>query len=265
MTATMAAMPRLRPDITYRALRVWQRNFDVYRRLWKHQLPFMAIEPAFQIAALGIGLGTFVDLGLGMSYRDFLAPGLIAAYAMFAAALECSWGAFSRLEMQKTYDAIIATPLSVDDVVAGEIMWGATRSAIAAVAVFVVLAVFGVPMSWWSPLVLPAMLVQGMMFAAMGIFYITFVTTVNEMEHFFVLFLTPMFVFGGVFYPLHALPEWVQQLTWFAPLYHGATISRDLLHGAPHPGLLVNVLWMAVVGLAFGYFSMLRMRARLIK
>lgn len=266
MTATtVTAMPQVRTEITYRALRVWQRNADVYRRLWKQQLPFMFVEPGLQLAAMGIGLGTFVDLGLGMSFRDFLAPGLIASYAMFAAALECSWGAFSRLEMQKTYDAIIATPLSVDEVVVGEILWGATRSVIATVAVFLVLVLFGVPMSWWSPLVLPAMVVQGMMFAAIGIFYITFVTTVNEMEHFFVLFLTPMFLFGGVFYPVHALPDWVQSVSWFIPLYHGATICRELLHGTPHPGLLVNLLWMAVVSTAFGYLAIVRMRARLIK
>lgn len=265
MTATTATMPHLRPEITYRALRVWQRNFDVYRRLWKQQLPFMFIEPGLQLGAMGIGLGMFVDLGLGMSFRDFLAPGLIASYAMFAAALECSWGAFSRLEMQKTYDAIIATPLSVDDVVVGEMLWGATRSVMASVAVFLVLALFGVPMSWWSPLVLPAMVVQGLMFAAIGLFYVTFITTVNEMEHFFVLFLTPMFLFGGVFYPVNALPEWVQSVSWFIPLFHGAEISRSLLHGTPHLGLLTNLLWMAVVAAGFGYFSIIRMRARLIK
>jgi len=258
-------LARPRPEISYRALRVWQRNFDVYRRLWKQQLPMILIEPGFQLAALGIGRGAFVNLGMEMSFRDFLAPGLIASYAMFAAALECSWGAFSRLELQKTYDAIIATPLSVDDVIAGEILWGATRSLIATVAGFVVLLVFGVPLSWWSLLVFPAMLVQGAMFSAIGLLYVTWVDTVNEMEHFFVLFLTPMFLFGGVFYPVQALPAWVQSVSWFFPLYHGATICRDLVHGTPHLGLLGHVLWMTVVGTAIGYVALLRMRARLVK
>src|SRR5207244_585845 len=126
-------------EVSYRSLRVWQRNFEVYRRLWKFQMPFTFLEPAFQLAAMGLGLGAFVNLGLPVSYRDFLAPGLVASYAMFAAALECSWGSFSRMELQRTYDAIIATPLSVGDVVLGEILWGATRSVIAAVAVFGVL------------------------------------------------------------------------------------------------------------------------------
>ncbi|MCX6022941.1 MAG: ABC transporter permease [Chloroflexi bacterium] len=253
------------PQITYRALRVWQRNLDVYRRLWISQLPFILIEPAFQMGAMGLGLGAFVDLGGALSYRDFLAPGLIASYAMFAAALECSWGAFSRMELQKTYDGILATPLSVDDVVVGELLWGASRSIIGMTAVFIVLAAFGVPMSPWAILIPPAMVVQGLMFGAISLLWITFVQTVNQMEHFFVLFLTPMFLFGGVFYPITTLPAWVQTVSWFFPLFHGANVSRALFLGKPHAGLIGDVLWMIVVGLIFSWLAILRMRRRLIQ
>jgi lipooligosaccharide transport system permease protein len=223
------------------------------------------LEPAFQLAAMGLGLGAFVNLGMSVSYRDFLAPGLVASYAMFAAALECSWGAFSRMELQRTYDAILATPLMVDDVVAGELLWGASRSVIGMTAVLAVLLAFGVPLSPWTLLLPPAMLAQGLMFGAIALVFVTWVKSVNEMEHFFVLFLTPMFLFGGVFYPISSLPAWVQTVSWFFPLSHGVAIARGLLLGQPHVGLLGDLLWMLVVGLGFAWLTTARMRRKLIQ
>ncbi|MDZ7729574.1 MAG: ABC transporter permease [Dehalococcoidia bacterium] len=113
-----------RPDVSIGAFRVWQRSRDVLMRRWKTEILGMIAEPFIVIFALGLGLGRFVELGTGQEYVVFLGPGLLALFPMFAAVFECAWGSFVRLEMQGTYDAIIATPVSVDDVITGEILWG---------------------------------------------------------------------------------------------------------------------------------------------
>ena len=102
-----------RPDISIGAYRVWQRNRDVLLQLWKSEFVAQLIEPIIVILALGIGLGQFVELESGEDYAAFLAPGLIAMFPMFAAVFECAWGSYVRLEMQGTYNAIVATPVSV--------------------------------------------------------------------------------------------------------------------------------------------------------
>ncbi|MCC6381103.1 MAG: ABC transporter permease, partial [Dehalococcoidia bacterium] len=130
-----------RPDLSLGAYRVWQRNRDVLLRLWKSEFVAQLAEPVFVILALGIGLGQFVQLDTGEEYVSFLAPGMLAMFPMFAAVFECAWGSYVRLEMQGTYRAIVATPVSVDDVITGEILWGTTRSMINAAYILLVAAV----------------------------------------------------------------------------------------------------------------------------
>ena len=118
-------------------------------------MPGFFAEPFLILLAMGLGLGTYVVLDEGQRYIEFIAPGIVAAYAMFSASFECTYGSFVRMKFQKTYDAIIATPLNLEDVVAGEIFWGATRSLLTACAILVIAAAFGLVNSPWALLVLP--------------------------------------------------------------------------------------------------------------
>ena len=124
----MSAFVR-QPDLSAAALHVWQRNRDVLLQLWKSEFVAQLLEPPFVIFALGLGLGQFVELENGQEYVAFLTPGLLAMFPMFTAVFECAWNSYLRLD-QGTYRAILATPASIDDVITGEILWGATRSAV---------------------------------------------------------------------------------------------------------------------------------------
>ena len=127
---------------SWRFIRVWQRNRDVFFRLWHSEAPGFIAEPIIILLAMGVGLGAYMGLVDGQRYIEFIAPGIIASYAMFSASFECTYGSFVRMEYQKTYDAIIATPLSVEDVTAGEIFWGATRSLMTGTVILVIAAAF---------------------------------------------------------------------------------------------------------------------------
>src|SRR4030042_1221070 len=127
---------------SWRFLRLWQRNRDVFFRLWHSEAPGSIAEPIIVLLAFGLGLGAYVGVVSGQDYIAFIAPGIIASYAMFSATFECTYGTFIRMEHQYTFDAILATPLNVEDVTAGEIFWGATRSAMTGSIILVIAAAF---------------------------------------------------------------------------------------------------------------------------
>lgn len=264
MTAFTAA-----PDLSLGSFRVWQRNRDVLLRLWRSEFAAQLIEPIFVILALGLGLGQFVDLGNGEEYVSFLAPGLLAMFPMFTAIFECSWGSYTKLEMQGTYRAVIATPVSIDDVITGEILWGTTRSTVNATYLLIVAAA----LSPWlhmvhSPLallVVPAAILPGIMFSAMGICFASIARAMSQFSYFFNLIINPMFWFGGAFFPFDQLPEWAQIAGWFIPLTHVVNIYRGLLNGHLHASMLVDLAFLLVVTAVFYWLALYGMRRRLIE
>ncbi len=192
---------------SYRALRVWQRNHDVFLKLWRSEVPGFFAEPLVILLAMGVGLGAYVALSDNIDYIEFIAPGIVAAYAMFSASSECTYGSFVRMKFQRTFDAIITTPLSMEDVVAGEILSGATRSLMTAIAVLIVVSAFGLVHSPWALLVLPLALLTGLMFASIALFFTSVAPSIYSFNYYFTLFITPMFFFSGVFFPLDSFPE----------------------------------------------------------
>lgn len=251
--------------ISYRALRVWQRNWDVFLYTWPSQVAFTVIEPLLTFLALGIGLGNYVILGGDTRYLNFFAPGLLAAFAMFSSASECAWGTFIRMEHQRTFDAMIVTPVNIEDVIAGEILWGATRVVETSVFVLLAMLLFQVDVAPTALLVVPAMFLQGIVFAAAGVVVVSIIPTINQLNHFFSLFLLPQYMFSGVFFPLAAFPGWVATLAWFMPLTHGVHLARGLVSGDTGPGLLGDALWLLVAGAVLSVLALRLMRRRLIK
>lgn len=252
------------PSFSRRAFRVWQRNRDVFFRLWKSELGTALAEPVIILLAMGFGLGAYVGLVGGGSYLKFIAPGIIASYAMFTATFECTYGSYVRMEIQKTFDAIIATPLSLEDVIAGEIFWAATRSLLTATLVLIVASFFGLVSSPWAILVLPVAWLQGLMFGSLAMVYTSLVPAIYSFNYFYTLFITPMFFFSGVFFPLTGLPEWAQGLAWVTPLAHGVALNRALMAGQLSPQLLVHLAVILVVGLSLFFLALMTMRRRLI-
>lgn len=245
------------------SIRVWQRNRDVFFRLWHSEAPGFIAEPIIILLAMGLGLGAYVGLVDGQKYIEFIAPGIIVSYAMFSASFECTYGSFVRMEYQKTYDAIIATPLNVDDVTAGEILWGATRALMTGTAILAIAAAFQLVHSPWALLIPPLAFLEGIMFASLALLFTSIVPAIYSFNYYFTLFITPMFFFSGVFFPLSSFPEIVQRLSWIAPLTPVVRLSRALVSGDLQLDLLWSLAIIVVLALLFFSVSLVTMRRRL--
>jgi lipooligosaccharide transport system permease protein len=247
---------------SYRSLRVWQRNRDVFFKLWHTEVPGFFAEPVLILLAMGVGLGTYVVLG--SSYLEFIAPGILAAYAMFSSASECTYGSFVRMKYQRTFDAIIATPVNMEDVVAGEVFWGATRSLLTTCAILIVISAFGLVHSPWALLTIPLSIAAGLMFSSIALVVTSISPTIYTFNYFFTLFITPMFFFSGVFFPLSAFSSTVQRLCWISPLTPVANLSRALVSGHPGEGAWWGLAIVFGITAIFFPLSLYLMRRRLL-
>ena len=266
MSALILRRPAFRRlDVSLRALRVWQRHRDVYLQLWKSELIWPLVEPLITLFALGVGLGGLVDLESGQSYIEFIAPGLLAVWPMWSAAAECGWGSFFRMENQRTFDAIIATPVSIEDVITGEILWGASRALISTAYILVVITAWGLVDSPLALLVLPVAVIPGIMFASISLSYTSVAWSISSLNYFFAVFITPMFWLAGVFFPVERLPEWAQTAAWWLPATHAVRVYRALTSGDLGWSHLGDVVWMVVVASAFYIIALYSMRRRLVK
>jgi len=236
----------------------------VFLRLWHAETPAFVAEPVIILLAMGLGLGAYVGLVDGQKYIEFIAPGLIAGYAMFSANFECTYGSFVRLEHQRTFDAIIATPLDIEDVAAGEIFWGATRAALTGIAMLVIAAVFGLVYSPYALLIPLVCFLEGLMFASIALFFTSIVPSIYSFNYYFSLFITPMFFFSGVFFPLSSFPDLVQKLSWVVPLTPAVHLTRALVSGDLHPSLILSLIIILAFTIPFFLASMITMRRRLV-
>jgi lipooligosaccharide transport system permease protein len=212
---------------------------------------------------MGLGLGAYVGLIGGQKYIEFIVPGIIASYAMFSASFECTYGTFWRMEEHKTFDAIIATPLNVEDVIAGEIFWGATRSLLTGSGILVVATAFQLVHSLWALLIPVLSFVAGIMFSSIAVLFTSLVPSFYSFNYYFTLFITPMFFFSGVFFPLSSFPKIVQTISWVIPLTPVVNIARAMVWGEFHPELLVALVIIIVLTAVFFCISLVTMRRRI--
>jgi lipooligosaccharide transport system permease protein len=247
-----------------RAFRVWQRNFTVYTKLYKSSLALNFVEPILYLAALGLGLGAFVQQINGVPYIKFIAPGIIASSSMFAAIYECTYGTYVRMTYQKTFDAILATPVSIDDLIAGELMWGATKSLLYGTIIIIVISLFGLVDSPLIILVIPVLFITGLIFAEISVIFTALVPGIDSFNYFYTLFMTPMFLFSGIFFPLDNLSPIVSKIAFFTPLYHLVNICRGLASG--RLALCTwDTVWILAVVLLLAPYTFRLMRRRVIK
>lgn len=203
------------------------------------------MEAIAYLAIMGLGLGAYLTQIDGMSYVQFIAPGVAASAVMFGAILETSYNAFVRIHVRKVFEAAVTTPLSVGDVVVGEYLWGATRGTIYGAVFMVVMSVFGLVASWWALLTPVVFILGALTFAVLGMTYTSFTSNIEHFNIFWTGVMTPMFLFGGIFFPFTALPEWAQVIGWCLPLSHMVAATRELVMGdvgwvtVGHIGVLV--------------------------
>jgi lipooligosaccharide transport system permease protein len=244
-----------------KAFRVWQRNFTVYTKLYKSSIALNFAEPVIYLVAFGIGLGPFVKEIKGMPYIDFIAPGIIAS-SVFAATYECTYGTFVRMTFQRTFDAILATPVGVDDLVAGEMLWGATKSAFYGAIIAAVVSAFGLVGSPMIALAVPLLFLAGLIFAGISMIVTAIVPGIDSFNYFYTLFMTPMFFFSGIFFPLDELPPVIAKVAFFTPLYHVVNSLRGFSEGSIP---LKDVLWVLVVAGLLAPYPFRLMRKRVLK
>ena len=240
----VAALPR--------AVHVFERNAAVYRRTWHGSIFSSFLAPMLFLAAMGVGLGTLVNRTSGgvdgVSYVAFLAPGLLAANQMQTAAGETTFPVMGKIIWDRTYEAMLATPLGVRDLLLGELAWVTFRLTLVG-AVFVgVMAGFGLIHSPLALLALPAAVLNGLAFATP---ILAFSASRKNDSGFNVLFrfiITPLFLFSGTFFPVDRLPAFLQPIAWLTPLYHGVELTRGLTLGTLQPlAAAVHVAFLVVV------------------
>lgn len=247
-----------------RAFRVWQRNFTVYTKLYKSSLALNFVEPVLYLAALGLGLGAFVKEINGIPYINFIAPGIIASSAMFAAAYECTYGTYVRMFYQKTFDAILATPVNIDDLIAGELIWGATKSMLYGTIIMAVISAFGLVSSPLVLAVIPILFVSGLIFAEISMIFVAIVPGIDSFNYFYTLLMTPMFLFSGIFFPVDTLPPLAAKIAFFTPLYHLVNVSRSAAIGQLQSNLW-DIAWLLIVAIILAPYPFRLMRKRIVQ
>jgi lipooligosaccharide transport system permease protein len=245
--------------------RVWQREVSVYKYVYKSTIVSNLFDPLIYLLALGFGLGAYVTRIAGMSYIQFIAPGLIASSIMTAASFETTYNTFVRIHFDRVYEAMMATPVTVEDIVVGEMLWAMTRSTIYASVMLCVVAALGLVRSWLALLVPLMGAIGGLMFAIIGLTYTSFLRSIDQMNFYFTLFITPLFLFSGVFYPLDALPQTVQEIALLSPLYHLVSIIRPLVLGTLGMESLFHLLWIAVFIAIFAVVPVNLLNKKLVK
>jgi lipooligosaccharide transport system permease protein len=252
------------PPLTTRLFSVWYRHYRVYtRNLISNGLPPF-LEPLIFLAGIGLGMGKYIGTMEGVPYLAFLATGLPITAAMFTAAFECSFGAFIRLEFDKVYDGMLAAPITVRNLLAGEILWAGTKGAFFATAVICIVMLFGL-VAPLALLVAPAAgFLTGAMFGGLSLLVTSFVNNINHFNFYFTGFLSPMFFFSGVVFPIANLPPFLQPLAEIFPLTHSVRIMRSLTLGNLEWILLADLGFIAVFTAVTGYLGIERLGKRLI-
>jgi lipooligosaccharide transport system permease protein len=240
---------------------VWRRNVIVWRRLIWPSLTTNVLDPLIFLFAFGYGLGAVVQQIGGMDYLTFVVPGMMCYAAMFAASFEATISTYARFSLQRTWDAILATPVTLTELMLGEMLWAATKGMFSACCVIVIGTLWGgVPHLFGALLALPVIAIGAICFACCGQVATAHAKTWDLFAYFFTFWVTPMFVFSGTFFEVTRFPWFVQIIAWALPMTHLITVVRPLTAGMPidPPTALGHVAYVAV--LAAGAFMLARYR-----
>ncbi|MDR0307642.1 MAG: ABC transporter permease [Chitinispirillales bacterium] len=255
---------QLYPPFLVRILSVWYRHYKVYTKsLISNGLPPF-LEPLIFLVGIGLGMSRYIHEMAGISYLSFMATGLPMTSAMYTAAFECSYSTFIRLEFDKVYDGMLSSPLSVSDVLLGEVLWAGTKGLFFSFAVVLVMACFGfipLPAGLLAPFV---GFLTGVMFATLSLAITSFVSNINHFNFYFTGILSPMFFFSGVIFPIENLPAVLRYAAEAFPLTHAVRITRDLTFWDLKPTLLYSLLYIVLFTLFTGWIAWKRLGKRMI-
>lgn len=253
------------PQFSLRFTQVWRRNLLVWRKLAIPSMLGNLADPLLYMFGLGYGLGRMLEDVNGLSYIGFLAGGIICSSTMMSASFEAMYSAFSRMQMQKTWEAILNAPLTLDDVVLGELVWAASKSFLSGSAVLVVAAALGLVPSPLALAMVPLIFLTGLAFAGLGLIMTALSPSYDFFMYYFTLCVTPMMLLCGVFFPLDQLPPAAQVAAQLLPLTHAVSLARPLVNGTVPPSWLLHIAVLAVYAVAGFYAALALTRRRLLK
>src|SRR5215210_2247201 len=240
--AKLFSSPRLSSHFSH----VWRRNFLVWRKLAIPSMLGNLADPMLYMLGLGYGLGAMMPDVVGMPYIAFLAAGTVCSSTMMSATFESMYSSFSRMHVQRTWDAIMNAPIMLDDVVIGEAIWAASKAFLSGTAVLVVATVLGLVASLLALWILPIVFLTGLAFAGLGLIMTSLSPSYDFFMYYFTLAITPMMLASGVFFPLDQLPFWLQAAAHALPLTHAVALVRPLMNGAVPQLIGTHVLVVVV-------------------
>src|SRR5436190_3349397 len=270
--SSFSPVARSRTDVsTPQVLRVVEKEWLAWRRLWKASVFQATVAPLLFLAAMGLGLGDLVDKNSGgvsgVSYLVFITPGLMAASAMMQAAGESLWPVLGGVKWMRTYHAAVATPLSAGAVIGGDVVWTCLRCVLSSTVFLIVGAALGGVPSLWGVLAIPAAVLGASVFAAVLNGYAVGQESDIPFAVIMRIGLFPLFLFSGTFFPTSRLPDWLQPLSWFSPLWHAVELCRAATTGSsPSAGSVVGHVAFLVACLVAGcWWSVRRFRQALTR
>ncbi|MDQ2917205.1 MAG: ABC transporter permease [Pseudomonadota bacterium] len=262
----MAAASILKlPQLSVRFVPVWRRNLLVWRKLAIASVLGNIADPLLYMLALGYGIGSMIGQVGGMSYVAFIGTGMVCQSAMFTSSFEGMYSAFSRMHVQRTWDAIINAPIALDDVMLAEWIWCATKAVMSTAAILIVILALGFGHTWLALWILPLGFLVGLCFGAFGLVMNSLAPSYDFFTYFFTLVLTPMLLFSGVYFPVEQMPAWLATIASALPLKHAIDIARPLMLGHIPSGILLHVAVLAAYAIVAYYVALTLTRRRLLK
>lgn len=242
----------LYPKLSMRALYVWRRNFLVWRKMAFPSLLGNLADPMIYLFGLGYGLGGLLPNINGVTYIAFLGSGTVCASTMNAASFESLYSTFSRMHDQRTWEAILNTPLTLEDVIAGELLWSASKATLSGAAILLVISALGIVTSAYAFLAIPVIFLAGVTFSSLGLIATVRANSYDFFMFYFTLFITPMTLLSGVFFPIEQLPSPVQIVASWMPLTTVIDLVRPLvLFGEMPTALMGHIIFL----LALSFFA----------
>lgn len=253
------------PSFSLRFVPIWRRNFLVWRKLAGSSILGNVAEPLITLIAFGYGLGSLLKNIDGVPYIAFLASGAICMSIMMASSFEALYSAFSRMHVQKTWDALLNAPLDLDDVVLAEMLWAATKAMISGIAILLVMFGLGIGIHPHTILVLPLLFLVGMMFASLGLVVNAVAKGYDFFTYYFTLFNTPMIFLSGIYYPTTQMPDWLQNVASILPLSAAVNLVRPLLLGRWPDSWIFNLAVLIAYCVAGFYTATVLTRRRFLR
>ena len=253
------------PELSLRFTAVWQRNLLVWRKLAVASVLGNIADPLLYMVALGYGIGAFVPEVGGMKYIAFIGTGMVCQSAMFTSSFEAMYSAFSRMHVQRTWEAIINAPLSLDDVMLAEWIWTASKAVVSTAAILAVIVALGFGHSWLALWIIPLGFAVGLTFGALGLVMNALAPSYDFFTYFFTLVLTPMLLLCGVFFPVDQMPTALQGVAAFLPLKHAIDLARPLVAGIVPGNIVLHIAVLLAYAFAGYYVALVLTRRRLLK